>query len=102
MEILFAPMQPVLVFPPLAFLPSIVFVFYFYRHRPHLNLPTRLALLVPATLWVLYGGYEIRMYYWSQTVSAPIRIDLLLIVPLLYFLLAVGTVGCMAARRSTP
>jgi hypothetical protein len=101
-ELLFAPMLPVLVFPPLAFIPTIAFLFFFYRYRPRLNVPTKLALLVPAGLWLLYGVYEIRMFYWSQTVSAPIRIDLLLIVPLLYFLLAVGTIGCMAARRSTP
>ena len=98
-ELFFAPMQPVLIFPPLAFIPSLAF---FYRYRPRLNLPTKLALLAPAALWMLYGVYEIRMYYWSQTVTAPIRIDLLLIVPLLYFLLAIGTIGCMAACRSQP
>ncbi len=99
-ELLFAPMLPILIFPPLAFIPSTAFFSYFYRYRPRLNRPTTLALLVPATLWMVYGVYETRMFYWSQTVSAPIRIDLLLIVPLLYLLLAVGIVGCMAARRA--
>ncbi len=101
-DLLFVPMMPVLIFPALAFIPSIAFFVYFYRYRPRLNLPTKMALLIPATLWMLYAVYEIRMFYWSQTVSAPIRIDLLLIVPLLYFLLAIGTIGCMAARRSNP
>ncbi|MCZ6918158.1 MAG: hypothetical protein O7I93_15400 [Gemmatimonadetes bacterium] len=99
-ELIFAPILPVLVFPPLAFIPSVVFLVYFYRYRPRVNRPTMLALLLPAVLWMVYGVYEIRMFFWSQTVTAPIRIDLLLIVPVLDLLLAIGIVGCMAARRA--
>ena len=57
----------------------------------------KLALLLPAAAWAAYGVYEIRMYYWSK-----IRIDLLLIVPVLYVVLVAGIWACYRSRRCRP
>ena len=47
----------------------------------------------PVIAWGLYAFYEWSMKLWSQTVIAPIRIDLLLIIPILA-ILSIG--GCIA------
>ena len=50
-------------------------------------------LIAVITIWVVCGIYETFMYYWMQTVIAPIRVDLLLIVPLLYIVTIIGAVA---------
>jgi hypothetical protein len=44
-------------------------------------------------LWLAYAAYEVRMRQWERTVTAPIRIDLLLIWPIL----AAATLGSVIA-----
>ena len=53
----------------------------------------RRIALTAAILWLLYAIYEWRMFLWSQTVSAPIRVDLLLIAPMLYLTTVAGLVA---------
>lgn len=54
--------------------------------------PRRLG--VGATLfWLAYGVYETYMYFWMKSVIAPIRVDLLLLTPLLYVAAIVGVVA---------
>jgi hypothetical protein len=100
LNLLFAPFLPILAFPPLAFPPAVVFGACYYCRRSSGRRGGKLTLLLPAAAWAAYGVYEIRMYYWSKTVVAPIRIDLLLIVPVLYLILAVGIWACYRSRRS--
>ena len=40
---------------------------------------------VSTAMWVCYGLYEHQMSLWARTVVAPIRVDLELIAPLLYY-----------------
>ena len=56
----------------------------------------RRTLAVAAVTWSLYGIYESAVWVWSQGVTAPIRVDLLLLGPVLY---AVTILGVLAARR---
>lgn len=36
-------------------------------------------------MWMSYGLYEHQMQLWAKTVIAPIRVDLEIVVPLLYY-----------------
>jgi hypothetical protein len=47
----------------------------------------------------MYLIYETRMYFWAKTVHAPIRVDLLIIAPVLYLLTIVGVVSWIVGWR---
>lgn len=98
MELLYAPILPVLAVPPLAFIPTVWFAVCYWRRRARLGPGTKIALLVPVVTWAAYGVYEIRMFYWAKTVIAPIRIDLLLLVPVLYLVLLIGIIACYRSK----
>ncbi len=97
-------------FPTLFYGPMRLFV-----ERPYLALAPTLAfgagfralrgrrgsgwVLVAAALWGLYTAYEAYMFHWSKTVVAPIRVDLLLLAPILYAVTAAGVVGWVVAAK---
>jgi len=56
------------------------------------------GLLVTVTLWLLYAVYEGIMSVWAQRVVAPIRIDLILLGPLMYVVTVFGLVSWWRAR----
>jgi hypothetical protein len=96
-QAVYAPMtllhdRPALAFVPAAVLAAVAFAARrLPRHAP--------AFLWPAGgagLWGAYGVYELRMQAWERTVTAPIRVDLLLIGPILY---AVTIVAAVAVLR---
>ena len=47
-------------------------------------------LLLCSAVWLMDWGYEKELEKWGQTVHAPIRSDLVLVAPVLYFVSAVG------------
>jgi len=49
---------------------------------------------------LLYGVYESWVWVWARGVDAPIRVDLLLLAPLLYVLSGVGVWALWKARRA--
>ena len=51
----------------------------------------RVHLAVSATVLFLMVGYEIRMDRWEKTVTAPIRLDLFVEIPLMILFLIFGT-----------
>ena len=51
----------------------------------------RLHLAVSAAVLFLVLGYEIRMDRWEKTVSAPIRLDMFVEIPLMMLFLLFGT-----------
>jgi hypothetical protein len=53
----------------------------------------RWRLIIPAAALSLLGAYEILMDRWERTVIAPIRLDLVVEVPLIAFFLTWGVVG---------
>ena len=98
MELLFLPVVALGAVPGLALLPGLALaVGLRVRWRSLGAWPRRLA--VGATLfWLVYGVYETYMYFWMKTVVAPIRVDLLLLTPLLYLAAVVGILAL--GRRS--
>ena len=55
--------------------------------------------LIAGIAWLMYTIYETRMYFWAKTVHAPIRVDLLIIAPVLYLLSVVGVVSWIVGSR---
>ncbi len=96
--VFFAPMALVVDRPYLALAPALLFGFGYTRLRP----PAPRSLLVATVLWALYAAYETYMFFWSKTVVAPIRVDLLLVTPILYLVTVAGALGWWreARRRS--
>jgi len=93
LTLFYGPMMLFIGLPFLALVPALLFArAYRVSGRPRAK-----AALVAAILWALYGLYEGYMFFWSRTVIAPIRVDLLLLAPVLY-LATLG--GIFSWRRS--
>jgi hypothetical protein len=98
-ELLFYPILPFVFFPPLAFVVAGLFVWaLWWRWREPFMRRFGIAMAVAA--WGLFGVYECYMYYWSRTVIAPIRVDLLLLTPILYTVTIFGLVQAFMRRPS--
>jgi hypothetical protein len=95
----YAPMRLFLARPYLALVPALAFAagFRALRGRRGAGL-----LLSAAILWALYAAYETYMRHWSKTVVAPIRVDLLLLAPVLYAAVAAALMGWWRAARNRP
>ena len=123
MEVLFLPITWCMEYPMLALLPSVAFGLGYLILRQksgrdvvhpsarevrsfHLILrqkDVRRLLLIIAILWLLYALYETRMSLWSKTVKVPIRVDLLLIAPVLYLATVFGLIAfVLGFRRAQP
>lgn len=98
-EILFYPILPFVFFPPLAFVVAGFFGWAFWRRRG--EPPMRyFGIVLALAAWCLFGVYESYMYYWSRTVIAPIRVDLLLVTPILYAVTIFGLIQATMRRRA--
>jgi len=97
-EILFLPFIVFIFAPPLALLPAVLLAGCFKRHRAQLTRSGRKWVLAGAGSWLAYAIYEWAVWVWSKGVTAPIRIDLLLIAPLLYVLTFLAIRRCWWAR----
>lgn len=92
-ELLFAPIGWLLTMPMLAAIPAAVFLGYYFARRnaaAELGVPGRIRWnLFAGLLWAGYIVYESYMLKWSQTIAgAPIRIDLVVVWPVLWLLSA--------------
>jgi hypothetical protein len=59
---------------------------YGFFHVSTQNRRTAIVLIVVSTaMWIFYGMYEHQMLLWARTVDTPIRVDLLVLAPLLYY-----------------
>jgi hypothetical protein len=96
---LLAPIGIFLEHPGLALVPALVFLAAFaVLHRGGRRRGLGLVLAA-AISWAGYAVYESYMHRWSLTVSAPIRVDLVFVVPALWLLTAGGLCGCVVAAR---
>lgn len=100
MEILYLPFIALIAVPPLALAPSVLLGACFRRHRPRLTRSGAAWVVAGALSWFVYTIYECAVWVWSQGVIAPIRVDLLIIAPLLYVLSFLGFRACWQARRT--
>ena len=100
MELIFLPLRLFMAHPWLALAPAFLFALCFARHRA--GFPTarsKLSILGPAFIWFGYAPYEWFTLQWSKGVVAPIRIDLLVLGPVLYAAVFLGVWSCMRASR---
>jgi hypothetical protein len=103
-ELLFLPARlfhdrPLLALVPAAALAAMA---HAARSRPR-HAPAFLWPAGTAVLWAAYAVYEVRMREWERAVSAPIRIDLLLIGPILLVATLASAIACARGRvRPSP
>ena len=55
-------------------------------------------LLVMTALWLAYAVYEGVMFIWAQQVIAPIRIDLIVLAPVVYVVTGIGIVWRLRSK----
>jgi len=103
-RLLFLPFIGFMLVPGMALIvPAVLLVPYLrLRRRPGFS-AAKLLLLAAIAAWTGYGMYETALaLYWSPGAVNPIRVDLLLLVPLLYLLpllaLLAGLWGRLAGR----
>ena len=82
------PINSCIGFPFLAFVPAVIFALLFIKKRKRIK-DAKIAfkywqILVTALLWAVYGLYEYYMQIKYPPYTVPIRVDLLLIAPILY------------------
>jgi hypothetical protein len=99
MKMVYYPINWFIERPYLAVLPVLIFAFCYLGLRSGSARVSRRIALTAAILWLLYAIYEWRMFLWSRTVSAPIRVDLLLIAPMLYLITIAGLVASIVGFR---
>src|SRR3989304_8310599 len=94
LTIFFFPIALMVGYPLLALVAAGSFLgFYFWLRKreesPNLK-KAFFRVLLGGLVWLVFAIYEYRMYLWSKTVVAPIRVDLLLITPILYLFTLAG------------
>jgi hypothetical protein len=103
LSFLLAPFGLFVSHPILGLVPAAVFLLYYLVRRP-----AAAALRVPGLVrwslacglcWLAYTIYEFGMQAWSRTVVAPIRIDLVLVAPVLLILTVSALWGCIRFER---
>lgn len=103
MDLLHIPFVAMTSYPGAALVPGVVILVALLLRGRRLQGTGRVFVAGVAVLWLIYGIYETVMYFWMQTVIAPIRVDLLFLAPLLWAFTAAALAVLLAgARRSTP
>ncbi len=98
LELVFLPFAILISVPGGAFLPTALLGTWVLRRWSGLSTARRTVAGAAVAVWVVYACYETWMYFWMKSVVAPIRVDLLLVVPVLI----VVTGGAVwAGRRET-
>jgi protein TonB len=95
MEYLFLPIVLLWTLPGLAFLPAGLFLLWVNVRWSRFGPLQRFFTGGSVALWFLYAPYETYMYFWMKKESVPIRIDMLLIGPILYTATIIIVVNCL-------
>ena len=93
---LFSPIGIIVSTPGVALVPAGTFLGGWWTSPRN---PASSGALIAGVAWLMYTIYETRMYFWAKTVHAPIRVDLLIIAPVLYLLSIVGVVSWIISWR---
>jgi len=103
MDVFFGPVVAIHGRPVPALLPALAFALLALAMRGRARRPSILLALVSAA-WIVFGIYEMGMREWEKTVTAPIRVDLLLLTPVLWMMTMIGIGAAMMsilrARRA--
>ena len=102
LEFFYLPFMALIAVPPLAIVPSVLFGLCLRRHRARLTRSGTAWVVTAVLSWLVYTVYECAVWIWSQSVTAPIRVDLLVIAPMLYVLSFLGFRACWRVRFSKP
>ena len=86
MDILFFPIVVMIFIPGVALIPPAILTLLYLIRRSRISGFVRKISVSVIIIWAVYRVYETYMYYWMKTVIAPIRVDLLVITPILYML----------------
>ena len=92
LELLFFPIVLMASLPGTALIPAAIFAGLYVKKRNRISKLGRILTIAVTFVWTIYGIYEAGMYFWMKTVIAPIRVDLLLIAPILYLVTIVGII----------
>lgn len=85
MKVLFLPFGWFMQNPILALVPAALFIFFFgYLYLSHRPRWAQWTMILTASLWMGYAGWESFMFSAYPPRSGPIRVDLLLIAPILW------------------
>lgn len=93
LQAIFAPIALCMEHPWLALVPACFFSGISLARWRSVPPRRRRALVVASLIWFAYAIYEWRMSLWAETVIVPIRVDLLLVAPALYFATVAGLVA---------
>lgn len=103
LSLLLAPISLFVSHPFLALLPAAIFLVYYLVRRPAaaaLRVPGLVRWsLVCGLCWLAYTIYEFRMQAWSRTVHGAIRVDLVLVAPILMIATVCAIWGCIRFER---
>jgi len=100
MDYLFAPFIIFQLMPLSALTPALLLMFLLFRHSPNPGeRPLRLVMSC-SLLWIAYAIWEYRVKIWAENEIAPIRVDLLLIYPVLTLLSVCATIALWRWRRA--
>ena len=101
LRFLFVPIVIVHEAPVLAAVPAAAFAAMAWaaRSRP-LTAPAFLWPAVTAAMWAASGLYEVYMRDWERKVSAPIRVDLLALWPILAVASVAAAIAFVRGRLS--
>lgn len=105
LALFYAPMKLVQAWPAAPFMLAALFalaqlgLMLFRQHRPAMILWRRPALFA-AAIWVVYGLYELQVQ--ATSAYANIRIDLLVLAPILYVFSAVAVWWIVREWRAPP
>jgi len=98
-EILALPFVLIISVPGGAFLPAGALAIWVGRRWSSLGGLRRGIAGGSVIVWIAYAAYETWMYFWMQSVVAPIRVDLLVIVPLLLVATLAALIACFGRGR---
>lgn len=80
---------PIMANPVISAIPAgveLAFSVCIFLHSDVQNRSYVIAFFVSSiVMWICYGYYEYNMQIWARTVTGPIRIDLEVLLPLLYY-----------------
>ena len=97
MDIILQPFAVFVQHPERSALVAGLFLAIWLLMRSHRGTRRRVpALLLPAAAWGLYAGWEWALIHWSP--AADIRVDLLVIIPLLLLATLLGIVMTLRGR----
>ena len=92
LELLFFPIVLMASLPGTAIIPAVIFAVLYIKKRNRISKLGQIITIAVTLVWTIYGMYEAGMYFWMKKVIAPIRVDLLLISPILYLVTIVGII----------